>query len=84
MSIYINFDVFRVPFVWSAKYHIFGQELLILITLHTLLEIKHPGDTISGDLYYLLSPDESQKKLSDYGLVLHISTFYFNRNWSWS
>ena len=53
------------PF-WSVKYLNFGQELPIQPTYHTFLESKHPE--VTKNLYYALSPEWSQKKVSAHGL----------------
>ena len=52
------------PF-WSVKYLSFGQELGIRTAHHTFLESRYPEVT---NLYYILSPEGSQEKVSAHGL----------------
>ena len=53
-----------VPFgqFWSVKYLNFGQKLPVQPTYHTFLESRHPE--VTKNLYYALSPEWSQKKVS--------------------
>ena len=53
------------PF-WSVKYLNFPQKLPIWTAHHTFLESKHSG--VTKNLYYVLSPEGSQKKVSAHGL----------------
>ena len=55
---------------WSVKCIIFGQNLPIRTAHHTFLESRDPE--FNKNLYYILSPEGSQKKLSAHGLLLVI------------
>ena len=62
------------PF-WSVKYLNFGQKLPIRTTYHNFLESRHPK--VTKILYYVLSPEGSQKKVSAHGLNDKIRTIIF-------
>ena len=66
----INFHVLRPPLFhfWSVKYINFRQNLPIRAAHYTFLERRHPE--VNKNLYYILSPDGNQKKLSAHGLLL--------------
>ena len=67
--------------LWSVKYSIFGQKLLIPTAHHTFLQSKHTD--VTKNLYYVLSTHRSQipiflgSKLMDYN-IFSLLTFIFN------
>ena len=60
------------PF-WSVKYFNFGQKLPIGTTHHTSLEGRHPK--VLKNLYYVLYPEESQKKFMSYKYNQKLSSY---------
>ena len=54
------------PF-WSVKYLTFGQKLPVRTTHHDFPESRHPE--VTKNPHYFLSPEGSQKKVSDHVLI---------------
>ena len=68
------------PF-WFVKYLNFGQKLPIRTTHHTFLGSRHPK--VTKNLYYVLSHEGSQKKVSAHRLQMLVSVPFIKKHQNW-